>query len=317
MSYHTSVNFATAALTSTAPRQHISAVAGTLALIVFCISGCSAHRPIKIATLPAVDAVGTWRTAVNNAVKEALTPPTTPEAKRNLALSYSEALVMSRYGAVRNSLMNGRAAAAIAFDVANLGLTAAIPIVNGSRGKTILGAIATGLQGMQLSIDRNLFQQQTTSALLSAMDSCVAKQRRVLADHRLLPMPQYDEYGAYADLVQLYGCTTLAGAVQELTETQAAESRNTKQVIAPVSASTLTTFSTIQAAFIAALDGNKKAAVDFLTRLKVPGLSEASTRDELVAAYRGLLGAAASSEEVRQKIEQAARDAGWLKTSNQ
>lgn len=280
--------------------------------------GCVARHPVNIASPSGVNAIERWRIAAKAALTDTLTTaPTTDQGKRNFALSYSEALVMGRYGAIRNNLMNGRAATAVTLDVINLGLTATVPIVNGSRGKTILGSIATGLQGTQSSIDRNVFQQQTTGAILAAMDTCVTRQRRVLGEHRLLPVPQYDEYDVYGDLVQLYGCTTLAGAVQELTETQAIESRNTRQTLVPVSDATVSEFRSIQSAFIESVDGDKKAALGFLTRLKVQGLTEASSKEQFIAAYRGLLAAAGSNDEFRKAMQDAAQQSGLTGHMNQ
>lgn len=275
-------------------------------------TGCGGKR-VQIATKTGVDAISAWREAVAAEIKASVTgEPTTAEEKRNKAMSYSEALVVSRYGSIRERLVSGRALSGVAFDALNLGLTGTVPIVNGERGKTILGALATGFLGLQNSIDKNVFQQQTTGALLSAMDTCVTRQRLVLAERRSLALARYDEYNAYADLVQLYGCTTTAGAVQELTETQAAESKSVRGVVAPVSIDDLAAFKAIQAAFIKSLDTDKKVAVSFLMLLKVAGISTASTREELIAAYSGLMGGAATNANFRQTIVRAAREAGLL-----
>jgi hypothetical protein len=283
----------------------------SLALVVVILSGCAGKHPIQIAASPGINALSTWITAVKAAVSDGLLGDgKTPEERRNRALSYSEALVLARYGEVRQNLVNGRAVTAVAFDALNLGLTAAVPIVNGERGKTILGALATGFLGLHNSLEKNVFQQQSSGALLTAMDTCITRQRRMLVDRRMLSIGQYDEYAVYSDLVQLYGCTTMAGAVQELTETQAVESKNQKQVIAPVSATELTAFQSIQAAFSKSVTTDKKAAVRFLTILKVPGISETSTNEELLAAYRGLLAAASTSTEFRKSMQDAAREAG-------
>lgn len=288
-----------------------------LTAMMFILSACSGRRPVRIATPGGMDAISTWRNAVQSEMKESLTgAPTAPDEIRNKALSISEALVVARYGNIRESLTRGRAFSAVAFEVLNIGLTATVPIVNGTRGKTILGSLATGFQGVQSSIDKNVFQQQTTGALLAAMDACVTRQRRLISERRTLPVATYDEYSAYADLVDLYGCTTLAGMVQELTETQAAESRSLKQVLRPVSSDTLRAFTSLQSAFISSLDSGGEAARKFLQLLKVQGVTPTSTREELVAMYRTLLSAAAASDEFRQTMRTAAIEAGLLKTTN-
>ena len=151
------------------------------------LSGCASQRPVKLVTPAGQNTISEWLTSVKGAVENATVPPPTDvKGKRNLAIAYTEAAVLSHYESVRAAISNGRAATSIAFDILDLGLTTTVPIVNGARGKTILGALATGFKGTQLSIDRNLFYQQTTSAILSAMDTCVLRQRRLLTNRRAL-----------------------------------------------------------------------------------------------------------------------------------
>jgi hypothetical protein len=288
-------------------RTTIAACVVSLTLV-----GCAERHPVRIATPPTIDAISAWVVAVNAALTTTNTgAPATPIEKRNKALSYSEALVMARYGETRKVLVKGRAITEISFDVLNLGLAGTVPIVNGARGKTILGALATGFLGIQKSVDKNLFQQQTTAALLSAMDSCVIKESAVIDGHRALDISQYDEYGVYADLVGLYGCTTLPGAIQELTETQSAASKETKENFAPVTEKTLAAFGAIQAAFAESAKSDRVAAIKFLKLLKVGGVTDSSTEAELLVAYQGLLPLAAKAD-FRKKMQDAANKSGLI-----
>jgi hypothetical protein len=50
-------------------------------------------------------------------------------------------------------------------DFLQLGMAAAGTLTNGTRGKTILSALLTGVTGVDLSIDKNFFRQQTVQAI--------------------------------------------------------------------------------------------------------------------------------------------------------
>src|SRR5258708_26895127 len=212
---------------------------GLAVLALVLSSGCASRRGVQLATASSVSAISVWSEAAQKAVSEVKigAPAATDEkGKRDLAIAYSTALIMAQYGTVRTSLMSGRAISSIAFDILDVGLTAAVPITNGSRGKTILGSLATGFKGTNLSIDRNLFNEQTTATILSAMDTCVLRQQKVIADKSALTIDRYTIYNGYADLTRLYGCTTLAGALQELSENQAgaAKQEQQREHIAPI-----------------------------------------------------------------------------------
>jgi hypothetical protein len=56
-------------------------------------------------------------------------------------------------------------------DIATLGLTAASTVVGGAETKTILSAIATGVVGVNASIDKEVFQNNTVQALQLQMRS--------------------------------------------------------------------------------------------------------------------------------------------------
>jgi hypothetical protein len=277
-------------------------------------SGCAGRRGVQLATKSSVAAISVWNTAVGDAVTATkIGAPSDDKGKRDLAIAYSTALVMAQYGSVRTSLMNGRAGTSIAFDVLDLGLTSTVPIVNGARGKTILGAIATGFKGTQLSIDRNLFNQQSTSAILTAMDTCVLRQRKLLDTKRALPVANYSMYDAYSDLVYLYGCTTLAGAMEELVETQSVAARQEKVTLVPITPEERDKFAAAQPAYIASIDGDKKVALDFLKAMDVQNLTTTSTRQDFINAYQTLGFKALSDADFKTKFLAAATKVGLIK----
>jgi hypothetical protein len=278
------------------------------------LSGCAARKGVHLATPDSIDAISTWRTASVAAINDiTIGAPTDERGKRDVAVSYSTALVMAQYGTVRTSLLKGRAVGSIAFDVLDLGLTTTVPIVNGQRGKTILGALATGFKGTQLSIDRNLFNEQTTSAILTAMDGCILRQRRVLDTKRTLSVADYSIYDAYSDLVYLYGCTTLAGALEELVETQSVATREQKNTVVTITDVELDKFRLAQTAFDASVDGDKVTALAFLKEMGVTNLTAQSRKADFTDAYRKLGVDALTKEEGKTKFLAAAAKAGLTK----
>jgi hypothetical protein len=287
-------------------------VAGAVAavFVLMLTAGCGVRKPILVVNKSAQSALDAWVGAVRGGPNTGRPEnPLRTETDRNIAISYSEAAVMARYAAVRQNLLNGRAATKVLFDVVGLGLTAAVPISNGARGKTILGSLATGFKGSDLSIDRNVFNEQSTAAILSAMDTCVSRQRAVIAERRKRGVDQYTIYDGYADLTRLYGCTTLAGALQELGENQAIAARHEQLKIAPITAEQVKQLTELSAAYAK----DKKFAVEFLKQMNVSGLTENSTDQEFRAAFRALSSVLTQPEDVERLLE-AGRKAKQITT---
>lgn len=277
------------------------------AFVLLVSSGCSARRPIQIVNKPSRNALTDWVAAVKGGLKDAGMPDSLNDASgRNFAISYSEAAVMARYTALRNNLMAGRATTKVLFDVIDLGLTAAVPISNGTRGKTILGSLATGFKGTNLSIDRNVFNEQSTATMLSAMDTCAMRQHAVIARKRASPADQYTVFDGYADLTKLYGCTTLAGALQELSENQAVAAKEQQDIlVAPITVDRVTALREIQIAFATSVAADKKLALAFLEEMKVMGLTTESDPKEFIAAYRGLSAVLSDATQVERFVAAA------------
>lgn len=77
--------------------------------------------------------------------------------------------IESGYGRFEVQLTTSRASESVLADTAQLGLTAATTVVAASDVKDILAASLSGLQGTQLSLDKNFFREKTTEALISQM----------------------------------------------------------------------------------------------------------------------------------------------------
>jgi hypothetical protein len=77
--------------------------------------------------------------------------------------------IESTYGRFEVQLTTSRATESVLADTAQLGITAATTVVSASDVKEILAASLSGLQGTQLSIDKNFFREKTTESLISQM----------------------------------------------------------------------------------------------------------------------------------------------------
>ncbi len=77
--------------------------------------------------------------------------------------------IESTYGRFEGQLTTDRASESVLADTAQLGLTAASTVVAASDIKDILTVSLSGLQGTQLSIDKNFFREKTTESLISQM----------------------------------------------------------------------------------------------------------------------------------------------------
>jgi hypothetical protein len=151
------------------------------------------------------------------------------------------------------------------------------------------------------------------ATILTAMDTCVLRQRKLLDTKRALPVANYSMYDAYSDLVYLYGCTTLAGAMEELVETQSVAARQEKVTLVPITPEERDKFAAAQPAYIASIDGDKKVALDFLKAMDVQNLTTTSTRQDFINAYQTLGFKALSDADFKTKFLAAATKVGLIK----
>jgi hypothetical protein len=128
------------------------------------------------------------------------------------------------YGEYTNSLYAGKGVEAVTGDIVSLGLTAASAITLVTRTKTILAALATGVTGVSLSIDKNLFGQQTFAALAIAMQARRDEARSSIVKNEQLAVTDYTLEAARRDLVSYFYSGTLPGAIQEIQQEAATKS---------------------------------------------------------------------------------------------
>lgn len=161
-----------------------------LALLVFCfhLSGCgakaiknngsdfilhsSARRDelIKKYSGPS----STWQHQYDTATGES------KKQARNDILNDLMWLADDYYGQLTSQLRNNNAWRQTLFDAAKLGLGAAGSVVGGAELKAILAATGTAVQGLNTSIDKNFYAQQSVEAIVAAMDSQRAEDKKLV-----------------------------------------------------------------------------------------------------------------------------------------
>ncbi|HKR96189.1 MAG TPA: hypothetical protein VJW55_12530 [Candidatus Angelobacter sp.] len=113
-------------------------------------------------------------------------------------------------------------------DFLELGLSSASTITNGARAKTVLSGILSGVSGVDLSIDKNFFRQQTVQAIASSMEANRDRLKNVILQQLKQDSTSYPFAAARADLIRYFFAGTLPSGLQQLHQ-QAAATAQTQQ----------------------------------------------------------------------------------------
>jgi len=122
------------------------------------------------------------------------------------------------YGQFFRRLYAGKANLAVSGDSLVLGLTAASTIATHTPTKTILSALGTAVTGVNLSVDKNFFAQQTFQTIAVAMQTRRDKAREKITQSLDDDVQDYPMESAKRDLVAYFYAGTLPGGLQELQE---------------------------------------------------------------------------------------------------
>ena len=138
------------------------------------------------------------------------------------------AIVDELYNKYSANLFSGKGAIAVTGDAASLGLTSAVAIASKTAAKTLFGALGTAVTGMNLSLDKNLFAQQTYQVIALAMETRRTALFNVISDG--LAQKSVMEYPLSAvkrDLVLYLYAGSLPGGLQEIQREAGAASADT------------------------------------------------------------------------------------------
>jgi len=203
-------------------------------------------------------------------------------------------------------------------DFLQLGLAAASTASLGARGKTILGALLTGVTGMNLSIDKNFFRQQTVQAIASSMEASRDQIKTTILKQLSQDTTAYPLAAARADLIRYFYAGTLSGGLQKLGQTAATDAQTAKadltgQQVASFTATDLECGTAVNQAIAAAIASKDLSkAIAFLRAMKVT-IADDATADQVMSAIRPLGRKAGDDTAVRAQYCAAAQKSGLIK----
>jgi hypothetical protein len=141
------------------------------------------------------------------------------------------------YNAYSANLYSGKGAIAITGDTANLGLATAVAIASRTAAKTLFGALGTAVTGVNLSVDKHIFAQQTYQVIALAMETrrtaLYADISDGLAKKTVL---EYPLTAVKRDLVLYLYAGSLPGGLQEIQKEAGAASAATDSQARPAGA---------------------------------------------------------------------------------
>jgi hypothetical protein len=141
------------------------------------------------------------------------------------------------YNVYSANLYSGKGAIAVTGDTANLGLTTAVAIAGRTASKTLFGALGTAVTGINLSMDKNIFAQQTYQVIALAMETrrtaIYAEISDGLAKKTVL---EYPLTAVKRDLILYLYAGSLPGGLQEIQKEAGAASAATDSQAKPAGA---------------------------------------------------------------------------------
>lgn len=103
-------------------------------------------------------------------------------------------------------------------DFLEIGMAAAGTVTNGARGKAILSALLAGVAGVNLSVDKNFFRQQTVQAITSSMEANRDRIKTLILRQLAKDATTYPFQAARADLIHYFFAGTLPAGLQQLSQ---------------------------------------------------------------------------------------------------
>lgn len=167
----------------------------------------------------------------------------TARRERDQILGELMFIIDSDHGKFERSLRGGKTSFDLFSDFALLGLTGAAAVTGGAETKAILAAIATGVKGAELSVNKRVFQDQAIEAIQAQMRSAQLLRKSQIIQSMAKPTTKYTLDMGLSDIVQYFYDGTLARAFQNLVadakkkegqaEDKVSEAKNIKPVSAP------------------------------------------------------------------------------------
>ena len=178
------------------------------------------------------------------------TPPDLVQAKliRNRFLFDVMAEIDLRYDRWEARFSNSRATGETIADAATLGLTAATAVVGTAGIKDLLAAAGTAASGTRLSVEKNFFNEQSTTALFTQMRASRGVIEAEIITRSAAPVTEYSIEQAWRDIIRYANAGTVQTALVQISASATAQNNKAQASVAtaventmPVSAADVVT----------------------------------------------------------------------------
>jgi hypothetical protein len=146
--------------------------------------------------------------------------------ERNEILSELIFMIEAESGNYERNLRFQKSGFDLISDLAQLGLTGAATVTGGAQTKSILAAIATGLKGSELAMNKRIFQDQAVEAIAAQMRAAQNTRKAKILEGMALSIEAYPLDLGLADIVQFYYDGTVTRAMQGLVADARAKETN-------------------------------------------------------------------------------------------
>ena len=140
------------------------------------------------------------------------------KCKRNAILSGIILLMDIRYSQYERAFYNASATVGTAFDITVLGVTAAGTVAGGATTKSILSAIAAGLTGSKLSLEKNFLYEKASPVLIAKMRKLREEKLKIIDANMTKCIQEYPLERGLIDVLDYFYTGTVIGALQAVSE---------------------------------------------------------------------------------------------------
>jgi hypothetical protein len=138
------------------------------------------------------------------------------QAVRNQIIDELMALIDQDFHKFEFNLENFNNGRNLVASLASLGLTTAATVVGGAETKTILSAIAGGVIGANLAVDKVIFKELAIQAIRNQMRTMRAQKAPIIKTSKQLTVSEYGLNATLADIIDYYYCGYVYRALDEL-----------------------------------------------------------------------------------------------------
>ncbi|MEP6663559.1 MAG: hypothetical protein ABJC04_07830 [Verrucomicrobiota bacterium] len=151
--------------------------------------------------------------------------------ERNQILGELMLVIDASHGRMERNLRGGKTGFDLLADFAELGLTGAAAVTGGAETKAILAAIATGVKGADLAINKRVFQDQALEAIQAQMRAAQLLRKAEIIKGMKRSTTSYPLELGLADIVQYFYDGSLTRAFQNLVATAKEKEKTSEGVV--------------------------------------------------------------------------------------